>query len=122
VPLLDKPAAAPKFFNRLSSLDGLGLSKIGSTIHPYPTQAEAIRKLGDQYSRTRFTPLVRGVFDKWLSWSHEEVDTKLKTIMRDIHAKCVRHGQTDEMVNYVRGANIAGFIKVADAMLAYGVV
>lgn len=51
-----------------------------------------------------------------------EVDTKLKTIMRDIHAKCVLHGQTDKMVNYVRGSNIAGFIKVADAMLAYGVV
>lgn len=52
----------------------------------------------------------------------EEVDTKLKAIMRDIHAKCVLHGHTGEMVNYVRGTNIAGFIKVADAMLAYGVV
>ncbi|MCA9132383.1 MAG: NADP-specific glutamate dehydrogenase, partial [Planctomycetales bacterium] len=57
-----------------------------------------------------------------LSWNHEEVDTKLKTIMREIHGKCVLHGQDKEMVNYVRGSNIAGFIKVADAMLAYGVV
>lgn len=57
-----------------------------------------------------------------LSWSHEEVDTRLKTIMRDIHRKCVLHGEADGSVNYVRGANIAGFIKVADAMLAYGVV
>ena len=57
-----------------------------------------------------------------LSWSHEEVDSKLKTIMRDIHTKCVRHGETDGYVNYVQGANIAAFIKVADAMLAYGVV
>lgn len=48
---------------------GLGLSKIGSVIHPYPTQAEAIRKLGDQYSRTRLTPLVRAALEKWLAWS-----------------------------------------------------
>lgn len=58
-----------------------------------------------------------------LSWGREEVDAKLKTIMRDIHDKCVRYGREgDSFVNYVRGANIAGFIKVADAMLAYGVV
>lgn len=57
-----------------------------------------------------------------LSWSREEVDEKLKSIMSDIHAKCVQHGQESESVNYVRGANIAGFIKVADSMLAYGVV
>lgn len=47
----------------------LGLSKIGSTIHPYPTQTEAIRKLGDQYNRTRLTPLVKSLFQRWLSWS-----------------------------------------------------
>jgi pyruvate/2-oxoglutarate dehydrogenase complex dihydrolipoamide dehydrogenase (E3) component len=47
----------------------LGLKKIGSTIHPYPTQAEAIRKLGDMYSRTRLTPLVKHLFRKWLSWT-----------------------------------------------------
>lgn len=57
-----------------------------------------------------------------LSWTREEVDTKLKAIMHDIHGKCVQHGQTDGFVNYVRGSNIAGFIKVADAMLAFGVV
>ena len=57
-----------------------------------------------------------------LSWSREDVDTKLKTIMHDIHDKCVKHGQTEGLVNYVRGANVAGFIKVADAMLAYGIV
>jgi len=57
-----------------------------------------------------------------LSWSREEVDEKLQNIMREIHAKCVTHGQMSgsELVNYVQGANIAGFIKVADAMLAYG--
>jgi len=48
---------------------GLGLKKIGSTIHPYPTQAEAIRKLGDQYNRTRLTPLVKSLFQKWLAWT-----------------------------------------------------
>lgn len=57
-----------------------------------------------------------------LSWSREEVDNRLKTIMHDIHDKCVVNGTTNGFVNYVRGANIAGFIKVADAMLAYGVV
>ena len=58
-----------------------------------------------------------------LSWSHEEVDEKLKTIMSEIHQRCVEYG-TDEngYVNYVQGANIGGFIKVADAMLAYGAI
>ena len=57
-----------------------------------------------------------------LSWSREEVDTRLKEIMNDIHSKCVDHGQDGDYVNYVQGSNIAGFIKVADAMLAYGAV
>ncbi len=53
----------------LAMTHGLGLSKIGSTIHPYPTQAEAIRRLGDQYSRTRLTPFVKTLFNKWLTWT-----------------------------------------------------
>ena len=53
----------------LAMTHGLGLSKIGSTIHPYPTQAEAIRRLGDQYNRTRLTPLVKSLFRKWLAWT-----------------------------------------------------
>jgi len=53
----------------LAMSHGLGLSKIGSTIHPYPTKAEAIRKLGDQYSRTRLTPIVKTMFSKWLQWT-----------------------------------------------------
>ncbi len=57
-----------------------------------------------------------------LSWGREEVDTRLKTIMDDIHKKCVEYGAEGDYVNYVKGANIAGFVKVADAMLAYGVV
>jgi glutamate dehydrogenase (NADP+) len=58
-----------------------------------------------------------------LSWSSEEVDERLKVIMKDIHASCVKYG-TDATgyTDYVRGANIAGFVKVADAMLAQGVV
>ena len=57
-----------------------------------------------------------------LSWSKEEVDERLHTIMNDIHSKCVTHGETegDDPVDYVKGANIAGFIKVAKAMNAYG--
>jgi len=53
----------------LAMTHGLGLKKIGSTIHPYPTQAESIRKLGDQYNRTRLTPLVKSLFQKWLAWT-----------------------------------------------------
>lgn len=58
-----------------------------------------------------------------ISWSREEVDRQLRNIMRDIHEKCRAEGaDADGFVNYVRGANVAGFRKVADAMLAYGVV
>lgn len=58
-----------------------------------------------------------------LSWDGEEVTTRLKAIMSDIHAQCVQYGrEEDGSVNYVKGANIAGFVKVADALLAYGAV
>ena len=58
-----------------------------------------------------------------LTWSPEEVDTKLKSIMQNIHAVCVRYGtQSDGYINYVVGANIGGFMKVANAMLAQGCV
>ncbi|MDP6169273.1 MAG: glutamate dehydrogenase, partial [Candidatus Marinimicrobia bacterium] len=57
-----------------------------------------------------------------LNWTREEVDGKLHHIMKDIHEACVEHGQENGSVNYVKGANIAGFIKVADAMLDQGVV
>jgi glutamate dehydrogenase (NADP+) len=58
-----------------------------------------------------------------LSWTSEEVDEKLKDIMLAIHASCVKYGSdTKGYVDYVKGANIAGFVKVADAMLAQGVV
>jgi glutamate dehydrogenase (NADP+) len=57
------------------------------------------------------------------SWTREEVDTKLHQIMSDIHASCVKYGtQEDGHVDYVKGANIAGFVKVADAMLDQGIV
>jgi len=57
-----------------------------------------------------------------LNWSHEEVDLRLQSIMRRIHEQCVEYGQEKDYVNYIKGANIAGFIKVADAMLSYGVM
>lgn len=58
-----------------------------------------------------------------LSWTRDEVDHRLRSIMDDIHAKCVEFGAAENgFVNYVRGANLAGFKKVADAMLAYGAV
>jgi pyruvate/2-oxoglutarate dehydrogenase complex dihydrolipoamide dehydrogenase (E3) component len=53
----------------LAKKHGLGLKQLGSTIHPYPTQAEAIRKLGDQFNRTRLTPFVKALFQRWLSWT-----------------------------------------------------
>lgn len=53
----------------LAMKNGLGLKKIASTIHPYPTQGEAIRKLGDLYNRTRLTPTVAAVMKKWLAWN-----------------------------------------------------
>jgi glutamate dehydrogenase (NADP+) len=56
------------------------------------------------------------------SWSREEVDSKLQEIMNYIHTSCLTHGQEKGWVDYEKGANIAGFIKVADAMLAQGVV
>ena len=57
-----------------------------------------------------------------LSWSREEVDEKLHNIMKSIHAQCVEYGKEGDFVNYVNGANIAGFIKVADSMLDQGLV
>jgi len=58
-----------------------------------------------------------------LSWSSEEVDEKLHTIMINIHKNCVKYGtEPDGFINYVKGANIGGFVKIADAMLAQGLV
>jgi len=57
-----------------------------------------------------------------LQWKREEVDGKLKDIMRHIHEKCVEYGTEGDYIDYAKGANVAGFAKVADAMLAYGVV
>jgi glutamate dehydrogenase (NADP+) len=56
------------------------------------------------------------------NWTREEVDAKLQTIMSDIHQSCLDYGTENDYINYVKGANIAGFVKVADAMLAQGVV
>ncbi len=57
-----------------------------------------------------------------LSWTRDEVDQKLFRIMSDIHDTCLKYGQEDGFVNYVKGANIGGFVKVADAMIAQGLV
>lgn len=56
------------------------------------------------------------------NWTREEVDTRLQAIMKDIHESCIKYGKEKEHINYEKGANIAGFVKVADAMLAQGVV
>jgi glutamate dehydrogenase/leucine dehydrogenase len=57
-----------------------------------------------------------------IKWPREEVDMRLQQIMKAIHENCVRYGSANGFVNYVRGANVAGFVKVADAMLAQGIV
>jgi glutamate dehydrogenase/leucine dehydrogenase len=58
-----------------------------------------------------------------LSWTREEVDTRLReNIMKPIHEQCVKYGKTGDFVNYVNGANIGGFVKVADAMLDQGII
>tara|TARA_B100000315_G_scaffold45852_2_gene40656 strand:+ start:3208 stop:4719 length:1512 start_codon:yes stop_codon:yes gene_type:complete len=53
----------------LAMTNGLGLGAIAKTIHPYPTQAEAIKRLGDAYNKTRLTPLVKAIFNRWLTWT-----------------------------------------------------
>ena len=57
-----------------------------------------------------------------ISWTPDEVDRKLQQIMNDIHDQCVTHGREGDYINYVKGANIAGFMKVAKAMMAQGIV
>ncbi|MBR6639158.1 MAG: NADP-specific glutamate dehydrogenase [Muribaculaceae bacterium] len=58
-----------------------------------------------------------------LTWSEEEVDQKLHGIMKDIHSQCVKYGtQPDGYINYMKGANIAGFMKVANAMMGQGII
>ena len=58
-----------------------------------------------------------------LKWSREEVDAKLHEIMNNIHENCVKYGtEPDGYINYVKGANVAGFLKVAKAMMAQGVI
>lgn len=57
-----------------------------------------------------------------INWSQEEVDMRLKGIMKDIHETCVNFGNSGDKIDYVKGANVGGFVKVADAMLAQGVV
>jgi pyruvate/2-oxoglutarate dehydrogenase complex dihydrolipoamide dehydrogenase (E3) component len=47
----------------------IGLGRLAAVVHPYPTQAEAIRQIGDMYNRTRLTPLVKGLFERWLRWT-----------------------------------------------------
>ncbi len=57
-----------------------------------------------------------------LTWPWAEVDQHLQAIMQRIHEQCLTHGEENGWVDYVKGANIAGFTKVADAMLAYGIL
>ena len=57
-----------------------------------------------------------------IKWTAEEVDDKLHSIMRNIHEMCIKYGAEEGYINYVKGANIGGFMKVAEAMIAQGCV
>ena len=58
-----------------------------------------------------------------MSWSRDELNKQLRDIMSDIHGYCERYGrESDDYVNHLKGANVEGFVKVADAVLAYGVM
>lgn len=57
-----------------------------------------------------------------LSWSRDELNRRLREIMADIHERCVEYGQGKDRVDYIEGANIAAFVKLADAISAYGVM
>lgn len=57
-----------------------------------------------------------------LNWTREEVDARLHIIMREIHDTCVKYGREGDKINYIKGANVGGFVKVADVMMAQGVV
>jgi glutamate dehydrogenase (NADP+) len=57
-----------------------------------------------------------------LSWTREEVDARLYGIMKSIHQTCVKYGKEGDFINYVKGANVGGFVKVADAMVDQGVI
>lgn len=97
-----------------------------------PTMIEAIKVL--QHAKVLFAPgkaanaggvalsgLEMTQNSVRLSWSAEELEERLSKIMSDIHKQCVKYNEDGDYINYVNGANIAGFIKVANAMLAYGV-
>lgn len=57
-----------------------------------------------------------------ISWSHDEVDDRLQSIMKSIHQHCVAHGQEKDYIDYAKGANVYGFLKVADAMVSFGAI
>ena len=57
-----------------------------------------------------------------LSWSREELDHRLREIMAGIHERCVEYGEENGRVDYIKGANISGFVKLADAIMAYGIM
>ena len=86
-----------------------------------PTTPEAIKVFQD--AKILYSPGKMSQNSERLKWSREEVDAKLHDIMNDIHANCVKYGtEADGYVNYVKGANVAGFLKVAKAMMAQGIV
>ena len=100
-------------------------------IHEYPEAVDAFLEAGILYAPGKaanaggvsVSGLEMTQNAQHLSWSAEEVDQRLHRIMEDIHAQCVKYGKREDgTVNYVRGANVAGFMKVASAMMAQGIL
>ena len=97
---------------RIQFNNAIGPYKGGLRFHPSTNQS-VLKFLGLEQSQN----------SQRLSWSREEVDERLKNIMKEIHGKCQKYGgEANGKIDYVKRANIGGFVKVADAMLAYGIV
>lgn len=110
--------------------NGCKLVAEGANMPTTPEGVAVFEKLGVQYAPGKASN-AGGVATSGLEmaqnamhsrWTREEVDARLHQIMKDIHAQCVEHGKDGDEIDYVKGANIAGFIKVADAMMAQGLV
>ena len=115
---------------KLLAKNGCMLVAEGANMPTTPAGVAIFKKMGVQYAPGKASN-AGGVATSGLEmaqnathsrWSREEVDKRLHNIMKDIHTQCVKYGTDGKEVDYVKGANVAGFIKVADAMLAQGLV
>ena len=100
-----------------NSLTGLpmGGAKGGADFNPKGKSEQEVMRFCQ-----RFMSVLSHHIGPFMSWSGEDIEERLNEIMKDIHNKCVQYGTEGDYINYRKGANIAGFVKVADAMVACG--